>query len=397
MRILFLFLSTTCLVFSQQPIQKMDSIRLSEVTISAKKIFGSKFEAKNRTGSSYYISPEEIKKFGYTDVNRTLRQVPGVNVYEEDGFGLRPNISLRGTSPERSAKITVMEDGVLIAPAPYSAPSAYYFPTIARMQSVEILKGSSQIQYGPYTTGGAINMLSTEVPEDFGAFLTSSYGSFQSGRIHAQLGDSKRNFGYAIEYLNYNSNGFKELENFDNTGFDKNDIVAKFRVNTSPEAKVQQAFEVKFQYSDETSNETYLGLTEEDFAANPFARYAGSQRDQMTNEHLQFTGTHTLKFSDYFRITSTGYYNKFERNWYKVDFITFNGEREGISNVLDNPIAFDGYYDLVSGRTDSDGDDFLNARANNREYYAAGIQTKLDYHWSGKNTFHDLEVFLPLQ
>ena len=372
----------------------MDSIRLKEVTISAKKIFGSKFEAKNRTGSSYYISPEEIQKFGYTDVNRTLRQVPGVNIYEEDGFGLRPNISLRGTSPERSAKITVMEDGVLIAPAPYSAPSAYYFPTIARMQSVEILKGSSQIQYGPYTTGGAINMLSTEVPDSFGAFLTSSYGRFQSGRIHAQLGDSKKNFGYAIEYLNYNSNGFKELEGFDNTGFDKNDLVAKFRVNTNPEAKVRQAFEVKFQFSDETSNETYLGLTEEDFSSNPFARYAGSQRDQMTNEHLQFMATHTLKFSDYFRITTTGYYNKFERNWYKVDFITLDGEREGISTVLGNPTELSGHYDLVRGAIDSDGDDFLNARANNREYYAAGAQTKLDYHWNGEHTFHDLEVGL---
>ena len=393
MRLQILFLLVTSFVIAQQqPTSNMDSIRLKEVTISAKKIFGSKFEAKNRTGSSYYISPEEIQKFGYTDVNRTLRQVPGVTIYEEDGFGLRPNISLRGTSPERSAKITVMEDGVLIAPAPYSAPSAYYFPTIARMQSVEILKGSSQIQHGPYTTGGALNMLSTEVPDNFGAFLNSSYGSFQSGRIHAQLGDSKKNFGYAIEYLNYNSNGFKELENFDNTGFDKNDIVAKFRVNTNPEAKTQQAFEVKFQYSDETSNETYLGLTEEDFRVNPFARYAGSQRDQMTNEHLQFTGTHTLKFSDYFRITTTGYYNQFERNWYKVDFITVDGEREGISSVLGDPVTFNDYYDLVRGTINSDGDDFLNARANNREYYAAGIQTKLDYHWNGENTFHDLEI-----
>jgi Fe(3+) dicitrate transport protein len=63
-----------------------------------------------------------------------------------------------------------MEDGVLISPAPYSAPAAL-FPTVSRMQSFEILKGGSQIQYGPYTTGGAINMVSTQIPRRFQAVL----------------------------------------------------------------------------------------------------------------------------------------------------------------------------------------------------------------------------------
>jgi len=390
-----LFALSTLATFAQEKgKQNVDSIRLNEVVLSAKLILGSKFEAKNRTGSAYYISPEEIKRFNYTDVNRTLRSVPGVNVYEEDGFGLRPNISLRGTSPERSSKITVMEDGVLIAPAPYSAPSAYYFPTIARMQAVEILKGSSQVQYGPYTTGGALNMLSTEVPNDFELFLNSSYGSFQSGRLHMQLGDSKQNFGYSVEYLNYNSNGFKDLDNGADTGFDKNDLVAKFKVNTNKKARIGQEFEIKFQYSDEISNETYVGLTQSDFNDTPYRRYAGSQEDEMETEHTQFMGTHTLKFNDYFRITTVGYINNFKRNWYKLDYINIDGDRQGIANVLETPEDFNAHYQLVSGATNSNLNDILGVKANNREYLSTGVQTKIDYHWTGRNTFHDIEVGL---
>jgi len=393
-KVTFLISLVTMTTIAQTTKQHVDSIRLNEVVLSAKLILGSKFEAKNRTGSAYYISPEEIKRFNYTDVNRTLRSVPGVNVYEEDGFGLRPNISLRGTSPERSSKITVMEDGVLIAPAPYSAPSAYYFPTIARMQAVEILKGSSQVQYGPYTTGGALNMLSTEVPNDFELFLNSSYGSFQSGRLHMQLGDSRKNFGYSIEYLNYNSNGFKNLDNGDDTGFDKNDLVAKFKVNTNKTAKIGQEFEMKFQYSDETSNETYVGLTQSDFNDTPFRRYAGSQEDEMDTEHIQIMGTHTFKFNDYFRITTVGYLNKFKRNWYKLDYINIEGDRQGIANVLETPENFDAHYQLVSGAANSNLNDILGVKANNREYLSTGVQTKIDYHWTGANTFHDIEVGL---
>ncbi|MGB5227772.1 MAG: TonB-dependent receptor plug domain-containing protein, partial [Eudoraea sp.] len=324
--------------------QDSNLIKLEEVVLSANAILGSKFQAKNRTGSAYYASQPELLKYNYTDINRVLRSVPGVTLVEEDGFGLRPNISLRGTSPERSAKITLMEDGVLIAPAPYSAPAAYYFPSVARMQAVEILKGSSQVQYGPFTTGGAINMISSEIPETFSASLLASYGSYNSGEIHAKLGGSKERFGYHIEYLNFNSDGFKELDNGGNTGFDKNDLVAKFRINTASKAKVRQVLDLKFQYSDEDSNETYVGLTDQDFEITPFRRYAGSQIDEMVNDHIQAAATYILDFSDYFHITTTAYYNGFSRNWYKLDAVTLNGDRRSIANILEDPINNEEYY-----------------------------------------------------
>ena len=183
-----------------------DSItNLDEVIIKSNTILGNKFVARNRTGAAYYLSTDELADFNYTDINRALNKISGVNFYEEDGFGLRPNISIRGTSPERSSKIAIMEDGILISPAPYSASSAYYFPSVARMQAVEVLKGSSQIQYGPYTTGGAINFVSTEIPKSFQGKISSSYGSFNTGQTYSTVGSSNGNFGYMIEYLNYNS------------------------------------------------------------------------------------------------------------------------------------------------------------------------------------------------
>lgn len=379
----------------QENKSSLDSLqKLDEVILKTSVIFGNKYVAQNRTGSAYFISPKELQRFNFTDINRALRTVPGVNLYEEDGFGLRPNISLRGTSPERSAKITMMEDGVLIAPAPYSASSAYYFPTIARMSSVEVLKGSSQVQYGPFTTGGAINMNSTLIPESFGGTVRASYGSFNSSQLHAQLGDDQGSFGYMIEFLNYGSDGFKDLFAGQNTGFDKNDFVGKFRVNIFPHLQVMQSLEVKLQYSDEESNETYLGITDADFATNPFTRYAGSTNDLMKNIHRQVMLTHTVDFTKNVRLTTTGYNNYFRRNWYKADFITVNGVRESIGTVFSDTNMYADYISLVKGDIDSDADDSINLRANNRVYKSRGIQTKLDYHWYEGNVFHDIEVGL---
>ena len=366
---------------------------LDEVIIKSNTILGNKFVARNRTGAAYYLSTDDLAKFNYTDINRALNKISGINFYEEDGFGLRPNISIRGTSPERSSKIAVMEDGVLISPAPYSASSAYYFPSIARMQAVEVLKGSSQIQYGPYTTGGAINFVSTEIPKSLKGKISTSFGSFNTGQAHLTLGDSFKNFGYMIEYLNFNSDGFKSLGNDLNTGFDINEITSKIKFEISEKAKIKQSVELKFHNYDEISNETYLGLTETDFKKNPFLRYPGSEKDKMDAEHIQFLLTHELNFNDRFKITTNAYHNGFKRNWYKLDDVVFEGSSQKISKVISNPQNYTGHISVLKGL--SDAENALKVKANNREYVSRGVQTKIDYHWYGdNNSFNDLEIGL---
>jgi len=364
---------------------------LDEVIIRSNTILGNKFVAKNRTGAAYYLSTDDLAKFNYTDINRALNKISGINFYEEDGFGLRPNISIRGTSPERSSKIAVMEDGVLISPAPYSASSAYYFPSVARMQAVEVLKGSSQIQYGPYTTGGAINFVSTEIPESLKGKISTSFGSYNTGQAHLTLGDCFKNFGYMIEYLNFNSDGFKSLGNELNTGFDINEITSKIKFKSSEKAKFKQSTELKFHSYDEISNETYLGLTENDFENNPFLRYPGSEKDKMDAEHIQFLLTHEVNFTDKFKITTNAYHNGFKRNWYKLDDVVFEENSQKISKVISNPENFSGHISILKGLLDSEN--ALKVKANNRKYVSKGIQTKIDYHWYGNNnSFNDLEI-----
>lgn len=381
------------IVLAQNKEQSLDTIQqLDEVIIRANTILGNQFVAKNRTGSAYYISSKELTSFSATDISQVLSRVPGINFYEEDGFGLRPNLSIRGTSPQRSSKITLMEDGVLIAPAPYAAPAAYYFPSILRMEAVELLKGSSQVQYGPHTTGGALNLVSTSIPESFEARFKTNFGSFNSSQILTSVGDQNKQFGYLLEYANYNSDGFKNLDSNDHTGFDITDVMAKVRWSSSQNATNPQYLELKYHFYDELSNETYLGLTAEDFNENPYRRYASSQGDLMDAQQKQFMLTHSVEFNQLFKMTTNAYHNEFTRNWYKLDDVIYQGNKQSLAKVVSNPDQFSNHLALLNGTIDGDPNSLL-LKANNRVYTSKGIQTKLDRHWYSSNgAFNDIEV-----
>ncbi len=363
---------------------------LSEVTVMTGGVLGH----KEIPGSAYYISPKELQRFNYTDINRTLRSVPGINIQEEDGFGLRPNIGLRGSGVERSSKITIMEDGILMAPAPYSAPAAYHFPTVGRMHAVEILKGSSQIKYGPYTTGGAINFISSRIPSDFRGIVNLMGSSFGGRNIHAVVGNAHRNIGYVAETFQYGSKGFKDLDTGGDTGFDKKDYLFKFRINSNLDARIYQSLTFKVGQASERSDETYLGLTQVDFNQTPYRRYAASQKDLMKTAHRQFSLTHAIQLPRIGNITTTVYRSDFSRNWYKLDKVKNQlGNKVAIAALLDNPDEFDDAYNILTGSS-STFSDALEVKANNRSYESKGIQTVFRIDFGSGDIQHDLEAGL---
>ncbi|MDH5609442.1 MAG: TonB-dependent receptor [Cyclobacteriaceae bacterium] len=340
-------------------------------------------------GSVSYISKKDLKNYNYTNVNDVLKMVPGVNIQEEDGFGLRPNIGMRGSGLERSARITLMEDGILAAPAPYASPSAYYFPTMGRMSSIEVLKGSSQVRFGPFTTGGAINFMSTPIPGQLSSKIQLTGGSYGYRNLHAYAGDRYDRVGFLVETFQYGADGFKTLPGGQSTGFDKKDYQLKLSVNTKPETLIYQSLSMTAGQTTEDANETYVGLSETDFMANPFQRYAASQADHMLANQRRLSAQHFVEIPGWFNVLTTVYRNDFQRNWYKLQAVT--GGRSGIDGILGDPLLYDWEYAVLKGESFSDTTN-LKVRANNRSYYSQGVQTVVDIEFETGKWSHDLHI-----
>ena len=372
----------------------------SSVLLEGIVVTGSPASASKVGGSAVYIDRKALDAFAYSDVNRILRQAPGVQLQEEDGFGLRPNIGIRGSGADRAGRIAVMEDGILIAPAPYSAPAAYYFPRITRMTGVEVVKGPAAIKYGPLTTGGALHLFSTPIPDvegRVGARADLMAGSYGGRRAHGVFGgwfapQGRLQFGAMIEGLHEASDGFKRLDSGGDTGFRIDDVVLKLGVRTT-DAALPQSLELKFQGYRETSDETYLGLTLADFNVDPYRRYRGSQVDRLDVEHKTWQATHRVDFTSAIDLTTTVYRTETSRAWYKLNDVLSGGTLRSIGAVLANPGNFpDAYATLVGADGYVSPANALRVRNNNRIYYAAGVQSVLTWRFATGPAQHQLEL-----
>ena len=341
-------------------------------TIESVSIIGTKADARKIAGSGTVISNEDLQRTIDTDIHKILSAVPGVFLRTEDGYGLRPNISIRGTSLDRSSKITIMEDGVLVAPAPYTSASAYYFPTTGRIHAVEVLKGPSAITQGPSTIGGALNLISTPIPTEGKGKFVQELGDNGMMRTHAVLGGDNGTFGAMVEVHEHSTDGFDSIANVGgDTGFDKSDLLAKFRYTSGNHEVTLKMLDL-----DETSDQTYVGLSQSSFNKNPRMRYGMTQYDQMDNDGEQQSITYKGSFGNV-NVIATSWSNDYHRDWFKVDKAN-NGKAFGISNGINNVIdaANNGNAD-AQGILDGTKAVEVKLKHNNRFYGNEGILIQL--------------------
>ena len=380
MKHFFLILSSIFLLISElqaQPLRPLKQVKLSDSTLIEMPqiiIIGKRDGLISKTpGSVTILNSRDIKQFAPLTSNELLRKVTGVNVVDEEGAGLRLNISIRGLDPDRSRNVLMLEDGVPIALGPYGEPEMYFTPAIDKMSGIEVLKGSGQILFGPQTIGGVVNFFTADPPssESSRIKLTGAKKGYFSG--FGTYGNTIGKTGFIVSYLH------KRADDLGTTSFRLNDLSAKIKIALNSNSNLG----IKLGYYDEESNSTYIGLTQSmyDQGGQDFVRM--SPDDNLPIKRFSVSTTHQLQISENISLKTTAYAYTTSRNWQRQDF-SFNSSAANKTGVIwgNTNIANGAVY-------------MINSTGNrNRQFEVAGIEPRLSINYNFLTIKSELETGL---
>ena len=257
-------------------------------------------------GSVEIVDRETLEQSNVFTTNEALRKVSGVNVRDEEGLGLRPNIGIRGTNPTRSSRVLLLEDGIPLTYAPYGDNASYYHPPVDRFETIEVLKGSGQIAYGPMTVGGVINYITPLPPIRPRGAMSFAGGNRDYVSGHATYGATTGRVGYLFDVLRKQGAGAR-----DNVSSKVHDFNGKTTIAGSE----AQTFTIRGSYFFEDSNVTYSGLRDDEWRSDP--RSNVFRNDFFNTDRGGAAITHQWAPVHRFAISSTVYGSAFKRHWWR--------------------------------------------------------------------------------
>jgi Fe(3+) dicitrate transport protein len=194
------------------------------------------------------------------NARQVFAKVPGVSVWENDGSGIQMGVATRSLNPNRSWEFNVRQNGYDIAAEAFGYPESYFSPPLEAVQSIELVRGSASLQYGPQF-GGLLNyvlkkpisnkMLEIESQQTRGSYgFTNSYNS---------VGGHFKRITYFGYFHHRNANGWREN--------------SRYHTNTAF-ASIEYKISIKSTLSAEYTRMNYVsqqagGLTDSLFNINP--------------------------------------------------------------------------------------------------------------------------------
>ncbi len=300
-------------------------------------------------GAAVIVSQEQIQQFTPSSTEEILKRVSGVYVKPEEESAIVANIGMRGIS-SADYKTLILEDGVPVAAGLFVGNGRYYNPRIQRMDSIEVLKGSSALRYGPMNIGGVVNYR-TKQPKD-GALVDLSIGSWDTYKTTVELGGSSptkdSNVGAILSWAK--SDGFMDKS------YEMKDAVIKAGTAIGD----NQWVGVKFTHYENDANISYRGQFLGEYHAKKQNNPAPD--DWFLTERNSFDINHRWDINPDTELQTLLYWSEMNRDYW----------RYGVNATASQAAGRWIYTDNVSG--------------NNRAFERIGAETRL----IAKNTIFNL-------
>jgi Fe(3+) dicitrate transport protein len=297
---------------SQAPSAPANSSNAVPAVATTGTIVGDRKGILNMEGSAAVVDSEELYTSHVFTTNEALRKVPGIVVRDEEGFGIRPNIGIRGMNPTRSTKTLLLEDGLFLSYSPYGDNASYFHPPMDRFSSVEVFKGTDMLRFGPQTIAGTINYVTPTPPRDPAGFVAGTVGNRDYFNGQLNYGGWVGNFGGMVDYIHKEGQGAR-----DNTHHEIDDVTLKGVAQISPES----ALIAKFNYFREDSQVGYTGITDAELREFGI-RYNPFENDTFNTERVGLSLTHNWDLNDAVSVATSVYYTSFDREWYRQSSTT---------------------------------------------------------------------------
>ncbi len=332
----------------------------------------------NMEGSAAVVDSEELYTSRVFTTNEALRKVPGIVVRDEEGFGIRPNIGIRGLNPTRSTKTLLLEDGLFLSYSPYGDNASYFHPPMDRFSSVEVFKGTDMLRFGPQTIAGTINYVTPTPPREPAGFVSGTIGSRDYLNGQFNYGGWVGNFGGMVDYIHKEGDGAR-----DNTHHQIDDVTLKGVVQISPES----ALIAKFNYFREDSQVGYTGITEGELR-NFGLRYNPFENDKFNTERIGLSLTHNWDLNEAVSVATSIYHTSFDREWYRQASTTTDAmcnDRAPLVPDPDNPGQFLNFQQQRAAGLRVNPNLCNQNQGRNRYYDTTGVQQN----WSFENQISD--------
>jgi len=294
------------------------------------------------TGSVILIDRTQIEQVQPLSTEDVLRRVPGINIKGEEETSIVANFGIRGLSAGES-KSLLLEDGVPVAPGLFIGNDRYFNTRIQRVESVEVLKGSASLRYGPSTIGGVVNYI-TKTPDD-GVQLSARAGSFNMREMTVEAGakNQSEDAFAGVVATKASSDGFMDK------GYDMSDVMVKAGLAISDKQKVG----IKFAYHENEANISYRGLLLADYLNGE--RYNPAADDWYLTDRTALDLNHEVILGNNAKLNTLLYWSDITRDYWRYDVNT------AASNAAGRWV----YTDTLTG--------------NNRSFERLGIESRLSF------------------